>query len=122
LPDPEALSDVMARLTDPAVPGAAKLNLVANTTPGDAAALDRFSTALRDTGFTPVTVSTTEIRWADGHPGEVLATVKVTGPDSGPSGAGPAEFSFPMEFRRTATGWQLTRATADMLLAFGNLG
>lgn len=120
LPPAGALGDVMVRLTDPSVPGGAKVDLVENTAPGDAAALDRFATAMRDTGFTPVTVSASEIRWSDSHPGDVLAIIKVTGPDSGPNGANPGEFSFPMEFHRTAGGWQLTRETATMLLAFGN--
>lgn len=120
LPAPEALSDVMSRLADPAVSGADKLALIQNTAPTDGAALDRFTTALRDTGFTPVTVSASEIRWSDNHPGHVLATIKVTGPDPGPSEAGGGEFAFPMEFGRTGTTWQLTRETADMLLAFGN--
>lgn len=110
----------MSRLADPAVSGADKLSLVQSTVPADGAALDRFATALRDTGFTPVTVSASEIRWSDNHPGNVLATIKVTGPASAPREASTGEFAFPMEFGRTGTGWQLTRETADMLLAFGN--
>ena len=120
LPAPEALSDVMSRLADPAVSGADKLPLVQNTVPADGAALDRFAAALRDTGFAPVTVSASEIRWSDDDPGNVVATIKVIGSASAPHGAGTGEFAFPMEFRRTGTGWQLTRETADMLLAFGN--
>ena len=120
LPAPEALGDVMSRLADPAVSGADKLTLIQNTEPTDGAALDKFTTALRDTGFTPVTVSASEIRWSDNHPGNVLATIKVNGPDPGPREANAGEFSFPMEFGRTGTSWQLTRETADMLLAFGN--
>lgn len=113
----------MSRLADPAVPGADKLALIQNTAQADGAALDRFTTALRDTGFTPVTVSASEIRWSDNHPGDVLATIKVNGPASGSPGdreANSGEFSFPMEFGRTGTSWQLTRETAVMLLAFGN--
>lgn len=111
---------MMARLTDPAVPGAEKLGLVEDTAAPDAAALDRFATALRDTGFTPVTVSASEIRWSEDHPGDVLATIKLSGPDSGSDGSASGEFSFPMEFRRSGAGWQLTRDTAEELLAFGN--
>jgi hypothetical protein len=118
LPEAAALTDVMARLADPAVPGTDKLALVANTGPTDAPALDRFAGALRDTGFAPVTVTATEIRWSDSHPGDVVALVKLSGGQSGPNG--PAEFAFPMEFTRTGTGWQLTRETAEELLAFGN--
>ena len=120
LPSPKALSDVMSQLADPAVSGADKLSLVQNAVPADGAALDRFANALRDTGFTPVTVSASEIRWSDDDPGNVLATIKVIGSASAPHEAGTGEFAFPMEFGRTGTGWQLTRQTADMLLAFGN--
>lgn len=120
LPPPGALSDVMTRLADPAVPGADKLPLVQNTVPADAPALDRFAGALRDNGFNPVTVSASEIRWSDSHPGDVLAIVKITGGKPGPPGVGPGEFSFPMEFTRAGAGWQLTRETAEELLAFGN--
>ena len=112
----------MSRLADPAVSGADKLPLVQSAVPADGAALDRFATALRDTGFSPVTVSASEIRWSDNHPGNVLAAIKITGPAPAPREAGTGEFAFPMEFGRTGTGtgWQLTRETADMLLAFGN--
>lgn len=115
LPPPEALSDVVARLADPAVPGTDKLPLVENTTGADAAALDTFAAALRDSGFTPVTVRASDI--VSSRPGDVVATITVTGPDSG---AGAGGFTFPMEFRRVGSGWQLTRQTAEMLLAFGN--
>jgi uncharacterized lipoprotein YbaY len=115
LPPPEALADVMNRLADPAVPGTDKLALVQNAAPPDAAILDQFSAALRDGGFSPVVFKVTDVRWAD-QPGAVLAvvTVSTTNP------ANPGEFSFPMEFRTGPGGWQLTRETAEMLLAFGN--
>lgn len=116
-PPPEALSDVIARLADPAVPGADKVALVENAGVADAPALDNFATALRDTGMTPVTVRASDI--VPTKPGDVVATIKVTGPDSG-SGPGGGEFSFPMEFRMSGNNWQLTRQTADMLFAFGN--
>lgn len=115
LPPPEALSDVIARLADPAVPGADKLGLVEGSTGADAAALDNFAAALRDNRFTPITVQASDI--VSNRPGDVLATIKMTGPDAGSDGG---EFSFPMEFRRAGASWQLTRQTADMLLAFGN--
>ncbi len=117
LPPPEALSDVVARLADPAVPGAEKLALVADTTAADAAALDTFAGAMRDTGFTPVTVRASDL--VSTRTDDVVATITVTAPESG-SGTGGGEFSFPMEFRRAGNGWQLTRQTADMLFAFGN--
>lgn len=115
LPPPEALTDVMNRLADPAVPGTAKLPLLGNAALPDAAILDQFGAALRDGGFNPVAFTVTDIRWAD-QPDEVLATVTVTTTNP----ANPGEFTFPMEFRAGPGGWQLTRDTAEMLLAFGN--
>ena len=114
-PPPEVLADVMNRLADPAVPGADKLPLLQNSAPPDAAILDRFSAALRDGGFSPVVFTATDVHWAD-SPGDALATVTV----STTNPADPGQFSFPMEFRAGPTGWQLTRETAEMLLAFGN--
>ena len=116
LPAPEALTDVMYRLADTAVPAADKLSLVHDTAPADAAALDAFGIALRDGGFAPITVTATDMRWSDAHPGHVLATVTIT--TATPDDAG--EFAFPMEFQPAADGWQLTRETGDMLLAFGH--
>ena len=117
LPVPEALTDVMYRLAEPAVPGADKLQLVQNVVPTDAPTLEKFATALRDGGFTPVTFEATDIRSSDAQPEGVLATIKVT--TTNPEN--PGEFAFPMEFRPNAGGgWQLSRETADMLLAFGN--
>ena len=119
-PPPEALTDVMYRLADPAVAGADKLPLVQNSAPTDAATLDRFAAALRDGGFSPVAFKAADVRWTRDEPGDapetVLATVTVT--TTNPSK--PGEFSFPMEFHAGPAGWQLTRETAEMLLAFGN--
>jgi len=116
LPAPEALADVLYRLADPAVKGSDKLALVESTTPDDAATIDRFAAALRDGGFTPLTVTASDIRWSDRQPSDALATVNVT--TSNP--ANPGLFTFPMEFRPHDGGWQLSRETADMLLVFGN--
>jgi hypothetical protein len=116
LPAPEALTDVLYRLADPAVKGADKLQLVENTTPGDAATIDKFAAALRDGGFTPLTFTASEIRWSDRRPDDALASINVT--SSNP--ASPGNFTFPMEFRQDNGNWQLSRETADMLLAFGN--
>jgi len=113
LPPPEALSEVIARLADPAVAGKDKLALVEGTSGADAGALDSFATALRDNGFDPLTVRAADV--VSTKPGDVLATITVSGPDTN-----SGEFAFPMEFRRAGTGWQLTRQTADMLLDFGN--
>jgi hypothetical protein len=116
LPPPEALTDVLYKLADPAVPGANKLGLVEGATADNAATLDKFAKALQDNGFTPLTFAATDIAWSDKDPGNVVATVNVT---TANSGSGPG-FSFPMEFTPTPDGWQLSRSTADMLLSFGN--
>ena len=123
-PPPEALTDVMYRLADPAVPGADKLPLVQNSAPTDAATLDRFAAALHAGGFSPATFAATDVHWADDQPGDppgpmlatVLATITVT--TTNPTNPGP--FSFPMVFHAGPAGWQLTRQTAEMLLAFDN--
>lgn len=114
LPKPESLAEVLYRLADAAIPGAEKLGLVQGATPADAAALDNFAAALRDAGYTPITVTATDLRWAPGQARDVLATVRITARDDG------GEFAFPMDFRRAGAGWQLTRETAEMLLSFGN--
>jgi hypothetical protein len=114
LPPPAALTDVMARLADPNVPGAEKVGLVENATADDAAALDRFGLALRDGGYLPVTFEATDLTWSQANKGNILTTVVVkTANEQG------GDFTFPMEFSPTNGSWQLTRQTADMLLQLG---
>jgi hypothetical protein len=114
LPPPAALTDVMARLADPNIPGAEKVGLVENATADDAAALDRFGLALRDGGYLPVTFEATDLTWSQANKGNILTTVVVkTANEQG------SDFTFPMEFRPTNGSWQLTRQTADMLLQLG---
>jgi hypothetical protein len=115
LPPPTALTDVMARLADPNIPGAEKVGLVEQATADDAAALDRFGRALRDGGFLPVTFEATDLAWSQANMGNVLTTVVVKTANR----QGGGDFSFPMEFRPTQGSWQLTRQTADMLLQLG---
>lgn len=115
LPAPEALADVLYRLADPGIPGNEKLPLVQDATGPDAAALDTFAAALRDNGFSPITITASDIGWSPEQPGEVLATIEFAAADTDD----PAEFSFPMGFRRTDAGWQLTRDTAEELFAIG---
>lgn len=112
LPPPEALTDVLARLADPAVPGENKLNLVQGSAPEAAAALDRFTNAARDGGYLPMTFTANNVTWSATDSSCVVATVVVTtaNPDR-------REFSFPMEFTSTQGNWQLSRKTAQMLLA-----
>lgn len=115
LPTPAALTDVLYRLVDPAVPGGDKLGLIEATKPGAAEALDRFVTALRDDGYSPLTFDATHVAWSDREPGTTVATVNVTTANPGTAG-----FSFPMEFKPHGDGWQLSQKTAALLLAFGN--
>ncbi|MEM6108562.1 hypothetical protein AAHS21_20360 [Mycobacterium sp. 050272] len=115
LPVPEALVEVLNRLVDPNVPGMNKVNLVEGATPESAATLDKFVNALRDNGYLPMTFVANNIAWSDKNPANVVATVSVN-TAKGPNGA----FTFPMEFAPLAGGWQLSRKTAEMLLALGN--
>jgi hypothetical protein len=110
------LTDVLYRLADPTVKGSDKLDLIEDTTPEDAATIDRFASALRDNGFTPLACTATDIAWSDHVPGNALATINIT--TSNPTQSGG--FTFPMEFHPVGAGWQLSRQTADMVLAFGN--
>jgi hypothetical protein len=114
LPTPDALTDVLAKLADPAVPGSGKLPLVEGATAGEAADLDRFAKALQDNQMLPLTFAASDLVWSEDVPGNVTATVDVTPADTGVGG-----FSFPMEFKPSPGGWQLSRQTADLLLAFG---
>ncbi len=113
LPTPEVLSAVLYRLADTAVPGADKLSLVSDASPSDAAALDAFGAALRDDGFAPIIVTATDIGWSDDNTDRVGANITITPADP----EDPRGFTFPMEFRPSAVGWQLTSETGDTLLA-----
>ncbi len=111
LPPATALTDVMARLTDPAVPGDEKVTLIADGTAAEAGALDRFAAALRDNGSLPLTIEARDLAWSQSAPGNVIATVVIrsANPQTG-------EFTYPMEFVSADGVWQLTRGTADVLL------
>ncbi|WP_348733217.1 hypothetical protein [uncultured Mycolicibacterium sp.] len=111
LPAPAALTEVMGRLADPALPGDQKIVLIENGTADEAAGLDRFATALRDNGALPLTFEVRDMAWSQADPGNVVATVVVrtSNPQTG-------EFTFPMEFAPADESWQLTRRTADLLL------
>ena len=116
LPAPEALTDVLARLSDPAVPGGDKVNLVEAATPETAGNLDKFGNALRDGGYLPMSFAATNLAWSDKNPSNVMATISVNTarPNTG-------VFTFPMEFTPSrAGGWQLSRKTAEMLLSLRN--
>ena len=115
LPAPEALVDVLNRLADPNVPAVNKTNLVEGATPEGADKLDKFTAALRDNGYLPMTFAANNIAWSDKNPSNVMATISVR-----TSQAENRNFTFPMEFTPFQGGWQLSRRTAEMLLALGN--
>jgi hypothetical protein len=116
LPSPIALTDVLARLADPAIPGTDKVGFVQSSTPADAAALDRFAKALHDSGYTPLTFEARDLTWAQDQPGNVNANITINA--ANPQGPG-RDMTFPMEFRPQGDTWQLTRQTADLLLQLG---
>jgi hypothetical protein len=117
LPAPSALTDVMGRLADPAIPGPEKVGLVQSGTPADAAALDRFAKALHDSGDAPLTFEASDLRWASDQQGNVIANVTMQ--PGGPQAATDTTLKFPMEFSPQGDTWQLTRQTADLLLQVG---
>ncbi|MEE6177681.1 hypothetical protein [Mycobacterium sp. 050134] len=114
LPGPEALNAVLTRLADPNVPGTEKVSLVEGATPENAGTLDKFVSALRDNGYLPMTFAANNVAWSDKNPSHVMASVTVnTAQPNNPN------FTFPMEFAPFQGGWQLSRRTAEMLLALG---
>lgn len=116
LPAPEALTDVLAKLADPSVPGERKVALVQYATPEDGAALDRFARATVDGGLAPLTFRAADLTWSPTDYGDVVATVTVSSANPAPE-ARP--FTFPMQFTLAEGAWQLTRSTADQLLELG---
>jgi hypothetical protein len=111
-PAPEALTDVLNRLTDPNVPGSNKVNLVEGSTADSAATLDKFTAALRDNGYLPMTFVANGVAWSDKNPSNVMASITVN-----TAQGNNRTFTFPMEFAPFQGGWQLSRRTAEMLLA-----
>lgn len=116
LPPPEALTGVLTRLADPAVPGEQKIALVQYATPEDGAALDRFARATVDGGLAPLIFTATDLSWSPTDYGDVVATVTASSANPAPD-ARP--FTFPMQFTLHEGAWQLTRVTADQLLELG---
>ncbi|OBA78363.1 hypothetical protein A9W99_24975 [Mycobacterium sp. 1164966.3] len=103
---------MLSRLADPAVPGSDKVGLVEGATPASAATLDKFTNALRDGGYLPMTFVANDLAWSDKNPSNVTATVIVN-----TAQANNRVFTFPMEFTPFQGAWQLSRKTAEMLLA-----
>jgi hypothetical protein len=116
LPSPTALTDVLGRLADPAIPGTDKVGLVQNGTPADAAALDGFAKALRDSGYSPLTFEASDLTWAQNQTGNVIANITINAANPQATGR---DLRFPMEFSPQGDTWQLTRQTADLLLQVG---
>jgi hypothetical protein len=116
LPAPVVLTDVLSKLADTTVPGAQKVSLVEGATADESVQLDRFGKALVDSGYAPLRFTASDIAWSDAVPGDVAAQVTLHS-DNPALGSG---FTFPMEFRPYFGTWQLSRRTADMLLALGN--
>ncbi|MCG5433415.1 hypothetical protein LV457_14120 [Mycobacterium sp. MYCO198283] len=112
LPAPEALTDVLYRLADPGLPVDQKFALIDGSGAEDAAVIDGFAQALRDSGLIPVGFTATEIAWSDRVPGHVSADVTVHSENPSLTGG----FTVPMEFQPYQGGWQLSRSTAQMLL------
>jgi hypothetical protein len=115
LPPPDALVDVLNRLADPNVSGINKVGLVEGATADNAGTLDKFTNALRDNGYLPMTFAANNVAWSDKNPSHVMSTVTVN-----THLANNGNFTFPMEFTPFRGGWQLSRRTAEMLLALGN--
>lgn len=113
-PAPEALTEVLGRLADPNIPGANKVNLVEGATAESAGALDKFTNALRDNGYLPMTFTANDVAWSDKNPSDVKATIVVH-----TAQASNANFTFPMVFTPFQGGWQLSRQTAETLLSLG---
>jgi hypothetical protein len=106
---------VLSRLADPNVPGVSKLNLIEGATPDSAATVDKFTNALRDNGYPPMTFVADNIAWSDKNPSDVMATITVR-----TARANNGVFTFPMEFTPFQGGWRLSQGTAQMLLDLGN--
>jgi hypothetical protein len=97
------------------VPGINKVNLVEGATPDSAGTFDKFTTALRDNGYLPMAFAANDVAWSDKNPSHVMATVTVNN-----AHANKGNFTFPMEFTPFQGGWQLSRRTAETLLALAN--
>jgi len=113
LPDPQSLIDVLAKMTDPAVPGSQKISLVEGATAEDVPVFDRFTKALADNQMLPMTFSAADLAWSETTHGNITASMTLIPPD----GHGQP-FTFPMEFHPGTGGWQLSRDSADLLLTF----
>jgi hypothetical protein len=113
LPAPEALALVISTLGDTSVPGEQKVGLVQYATVDDESTLIKFGEALKDSGYVPLTVTATDLKWS-AIPGNVSTSVTISSPNPA---ANP--FTYPMEFSPARDAWQLTQKSADQLLPLG---
>ncbi|MDH6246136.1 hypothetical protein [Mycobacterium sp. OTB74] len=117
LPAADVLTGVLARLADPSIPVEQKIGLIQYGTVQDRGPVNSFTKALHDNGFDPMNVTATDLAWSASSPGNIVATVTMS------SSVTPQKsFTFPMEFSPLRDTWQLSRQTANMLLAFGKPG
>ncbi|TDZ42687.1 hypothetical protein [Mycobacteroides franklinii] len=111
LPDPAVLNDVLNRLADPNLPGAEKVTAVQGATPEQ---LDKFTKAIGDAGFSPLSFTVKDPKWSTETPGDVEAVVTINSPSPKMGG-----FAVPMSFSPESEGWKLSKRTSDLLLKTG---
>ena len=111
LPDPAVLTDVLNRLADPNLPGAEKITAVQGATPEQ---LDKFTTALGDAGFSPLSFTVKDPKWSTETQGDVEAVVTINSPSPKMGG-----LAVPMSFSPEGEGWKLSKRTSDLLLKTG---
>ncbi|ALR11611.1 hypothetical protein MYCSP_09245 [Mycobacteroides saopaulense] len=111
LPDPAVLTDVLNRLADPNLPGTEKVASVQGATPDQ---LDKFTKAIGDAGFSPLSFTVKDPKWSTETQGDVEAVVTINSPSPKMGG-----FAVPMSFSPEGTGWKLSKRTSDLLLKTG---
>ncbi len=111
LPDPAVLTDVLNRLADPTLPGAEKVTAVQGATPEQ---LDKFTKAIGDAGFSPLSFTVKDPKWSTETAGDVEAVVTINSPSPKMGG-----FAVPMSFSPEGQGWKLSKRTSDLLLKTG---
>lgn len=110
LPDPAVLT-VLNRLADPNLPGAEKITAVQGATPEQ---LDKFTKAIGDAGFSPLSFTVKDPKWSTETQGDVEAVVTINSPSPKMGG-----FAVPMSFSPEGEGWKLSKRTSDLLLKTG---
>jgi hypothetical protein len=111
LPDLAALTDVLNRLADQNLPGAEKVPSVQGATPEQ---LDKFTKAISDAGFSPLSFTVKDPKWSPDTPGDVDAVVTINSPNPKLGG-----FAVTMTFSPNGDGWQLSKRTSELLLKAG---